>query len=87
MPAARLLETPHSAPQDDVDPKGPRLAEDSLPPQASPARELQASLTSELEYGWRRDPPRWPGALRLAVIMGGSAGLWALIIAGVKAAL
>ena len=87
MSAARLLKTPHSAPRDDIEQKGPRLAEDGLPPQASPARALQASLISELENGWRQDTPRWPGALRLAVIMGGSAGFWALIIAGVKAAL
>ena len=86
MFAARPLEPP-PAPEPERQRSGPRLADEGLVPHASPARELQNLLSSGLEQALELGTPRWPGALRLAIIIGGSAGLWALVIAGVRATL
>lgn len=85
MFAARSLQTPSTAPEHDRQRSGPRLVDESQLAHASPARELQNSLSSGLEQALEPNTPLWSGALRLAIIFGGSAGLWAAIIAGVRA--
>ena len=87
MFAARPLDPSPSARELERQRSGLRLADESAVAHASPARELQNSLSGGLEQALEPGAPRWPGALRFAIIFGGSAGLWALVIAGVRAAL
>ena len=46
----------------------------------SPARMLHEQLASRLEARDAVLDTRWPGAVRLGIIVGGSLGLWAAII-------
>ena len=52
-------------------------------PHASPAKELQDGLAARLSYGASRTP-RWSGAVRFTIILGGSVSLWAGILAITK---
>lgn len=64
---------------------GPRKLEHQDAPLASPARELQSALEAELAAGREAETPRWPGAVRLSIIGGGSLVFWVAIIAAVRA--
>ena len=65
--------------------RGPRCVQDDAVAHVSPARELQTALMAELATEDDDVRSRWPGAVRLCVIGGGSLGLWCAIIAGVHA--
>lgn len=65
----------------------PRHADERATPYASPARDLQASLAEHLEAALPEESQRWPGAVRLAIICGGSAATWAGVVMLCRAAL
>ena len=54
----------------------PRGLYDELEAHASPARELQIALAASLESSAAHEPGRWPGAVRLGIIGGGSSLMW-----------
>lgn len=58
----------------------PRRVDEQTTAHASPARDLQTSLAEQLETGPPDEPHRWPGAVRLAIIGGGSALTWAGVV-------
>ena len=67
--------------------RGPRSVDERTTAHASPARNLQSSLAESLETSLSEEPQRWPGAVRMTIICGGSALLWTGIAAVCKAVL
>lgn len=67
---SRIAETPEAA-------RKLRTAQPSDAAQASPALLLQASLQDSLAV---REAPRFPGALRLTIIVGGAVACWAAVL-------
>ena len=70
-------------------PDGPRPkgVHDDVQAYTSPARELQTALAASFETAAAHEPGRWPGAVRLAIIGGGSSLMWWGLIVVVRGAL
>ena len=66
--------------------RGPRDVDPDATAHPSPARDLQSSLAESLQDAFPAEIPRWPGAVRLTIICGGSGLMWAGLIALGKAA-
>ena len=62
-------------------PGADRTADVDLSPHPSPARRLQDQLQARRPPFPEPEPGRWPGVIRVAVIMGGSLALWRGLIA------
>ena len=84
MNARAHRSSPEPNPQD---PRAPAPLADPLEPSPSPARSLQEALARRLGETPPPEVQRWPGAVRVAVIVGASAGLWAALISAVRLAL
>ena len=61
-------------------------ADSSSPPHPSPARHLQDQLQARLTLVPSPEPGRWPGIVRVPLIVGGSLAMWTVLIAAAFAA-
>jgi hypothetical protein len=62
---------------------GPQMVKDDAPPQPSPPREQQRRVEAAFT-AVEPNTRSFPGFLKIAILISGASGSWALVIAAVK---